>query len=84
MEKKLQKPHLTNCNLLIAQGLWQAYFQMLLIILQKKFIKSNVNIHMIIKCETCRIKYKDCECCLEYTIVKDDLIEYKCFCCNKN
>ena len=36
------------------------------------------------KCETCGIKYKDCECCLAYTNVKDDLIEYKCFCCNKN
>ena len=26
------------------------------------------------KCETCRIKYKDCECWLEYTNVKNDLI----------
>ena len=33
------------------------------------------------KCETCRIKYKGCECCLEYTIVKNNLIEYKCLCC---
>ena len=23
-------------------------------------------------------------CCLEYTNIKDDLIEYKCLCCNKN
>ena len=30
------------------------------------------------KCETCAIKYKDCECCIEYTYVKDDLILYKC------
>ena len=29
-------------------------------------------------CETCRIKYKYCRCCLEYTNFKDDLIEYKC------
>ena len=36
------------------------------------------------KCETCGIKYKDCECCLEYTSVKDDLIEYKCLFFNKN
>ena len=36
------------------------------------------------KCETCRIKYKYCECFLEYTNFKDDLIEYKCLCCNKN
>ena len=26
------------------------------------------------KCETCRIKYKSVECCLEYTNVKNDLI----------
>ena len=36
------------------------------------------------KCETCGIKYKDCECCLEYANVKADLIEYKCLCWNKN
>ena len=28
------------------------------------------------KCETCRIKYKGCDCCFEYTNVKDDLIEH--------
>ena len=36
------------------------------------------------KCETCRIKYKYCAYFLEYTNFKDDLIEYKCWCCNKN
>ena len=36
------------------------------------------------KCETCRIKYKDCDCFLEYTNFKDDLREHKCLCCNKN
>ena len=35
------------------------------------------------KCETCRIKYKCCNCFLEYTNFKDDLIEYKCLCCDK-
>ena len=30
------------------------------------------------------MKYKDCKCCLEQTNVKDDLIEYKCLCCNNN
>ena len=24
------------------------------------------------KCKTCGVKYKECECCLEYTNVKDD------------
>ena len=27
------------------------------------------------KCETCRIKYKYCDCFLEYKNFKDDLIE---------
>ena len=34
--------------------------------------------------ETCGIKYKYCDCFLEYKNFKDDLIEYKCLCCNKN
>ena len=33
------------------------------------------------KCEICGITYK---CFLEYINFKDDVIEYKCFCCNKN
>ena len=28
--------------------------------------------------ETCGLKYKNCECCLEYTKVKDGLIVFKC------
>ena len=28
------------------------------------------------KCETCGIKYKYCDCFLEYPNFKDDLIEY--------
>ena len=34
------------------------------------------------RCETCGIKYKYCDCFMEYTNFKDDLTEYKC--CNKN
>ena len=30
------------------------------------------------------IKYKCCDCFLEYTNFKDDAIEYKCLCSNKN
>ena len=26
-------------------------------------------------CETCEIRYKHCDCFLEYTVFKDDLIE---------
>ena len=36
------------------------------------------------KCDTCRIKHKYHDCFLEYTDLKDDLIEYQCLCCNKN
>ena len=36
------------------------------------------------KCETCGITYEVYNCFLEYTNFKDDLIEYKCLCCNKN
>ena len=30
------------------------------------------------------VKYNYCDCFLEYTNFKDDLIEYKCLVCNKN
>ena len=36
------------------------------------------------KCETCRIKYKYCDCFLGNTNFKDDLIEYQSLCCNRN
>ena len=36
------------------------------------------------KCKTCGIRYRLCNCFLEYTIFKDGLIKYKCLCCNKN
>ena len=35
-------------------------------------------------CESCVIRYKYCDCLLEYTNFKDDLIEYKCLVSNKN
>ena len=42
MGKKLQKLCPRGCNLLTAQDLWQAHYQILLIILLKEFIKTNV------------------------------------------
>ena len=36
------------------------------------------------KCKTYRIKQKDYEFCLEQKNIKNDLIPYKCLCCNKN
>ena len=41
-------------------------------------------IHNNKKYVTRGIKYKDCECRLEYISLKVDLIEYRCLCCNKN
>ena len=49
MEKKLQKICLTYFNLLTAQDLWQAHYQILSIILLKEFIELNVNTDMMIK-----------------------------------
>ena len=49
MEKKLQKIYLTYYNSFIAQGLWQANYQILSIIFLKMFTKLNVNIEMMIK-----------------------------------
>ena len=85
MEKKLQKIYLTYYNLLIVQDLLQAHYRILSIIFLKEFIELNVNLDMIKKkCETCKIKYTNCKCFLECTNLIDDLIEYKCLCCNKN
>ena len=36
------------------------------------------------KCENCWIKYKYCQCFLEYICFKDNLIEWKSLFCNKN
>ena len=36
------------------------------------------------KYENCIIKYKYYDCFLEYIRFKDNLIEYKCLCCNMN
>ena len=41
--------YLINYNLLMAQDLRQFYYQFLLIILQKKFVKLNANMDMVIK-----------------------------------
>ena len=69
----------------MVQDSWPAHYQIFLIILVKEFIKLNANIGIIIKkSKTSGIKYKDCECCLEYTNIKDDLILYKCLCCYRN
>ena len=49
MKKRLQKIYLTYYNLLIAQDLWQAHYQILSIIFLKKFLEFNVNMDMMIR-----------------------------------
>ena len=49
MDNKLQKIYLTYYNLLIAQDLWQAHYQILSIIFLKEFIELNVNTDMMMK-----------------------------------
>ena len=46
---KLEKPYPTDYNLLIAQDLWQAHYQILLIMLLKESIKLNINTNTMIK-----------------------------------
>ena len=61
------------------------YYQFLSIIFLKDFIELNVHSDMMIKkWETYAIEYKYCNCFLEYTNFKDDLISHKCLCCNKD
>ena len=49
MEKNCKKIYLTYYNLLIAQDLWQAHYQILSIISLKEFIELNVYSDITIK-----------------------------------
>ena len=49
IEKKLQKIYLTHYNLLTAQGLWQAHYQISSIIFLKELKGLNVNTDTMIK-----------------------------------
>ena len=65
------------------KDLWQARNQILPIISLKGFMKLNVNIGMMIK----NAKYLEFNAniaSLEYAIIKDDLLVYKCVCCSRN
>ena len=66
---------------MIVKHLWQAHYQNVANRIHR--IKCKY-IHDDKKCETCGIKYKYCDCFLEYTNFEDDLIEYKVLLCNKN
>ena len=49
----MQKASLTNFNFLIVQDLWQAYYQIFLMILLKEFMKLNAKMDMIKNPEEC-------------------------------
>ena len=49
MEKKLQQLYPNNYILFIVKDLWEAYYQILLLILLKEFIKLNLNTDTMIK-----------------------------------
>ena len=71
MEKTLEKIYVAYYNLLIAQDLWQVYYQILLIIFQKDFIELNLNIDtMIKKCETVELNTKIVSAFLNTQILK--------------
>ena len=80
MEKKLRKIYLAYYNLLMASSLSNLVNNLSKGIHRIKWEYGHVDK----KCETCGIKYKYCNCFPEYANFKDDLIENKCLCCNKN
>ena len=76
MEKKLQKINATYYNLLIAQDLWQAHYQILLTTFLNEFIELNVNMGAIIKnVKFVELQMKYATVLLSILTLKDDLIE---------
>ena len=57
MKKKLQKLYLADYNLLTVKDLWQAHYQILLIILLKELIKLNAQtaIHIVLNTQKIKI-----------------------------
>ena len=67
----MQKPYLTNYNLLTTKDSWQVDN----VAEGIHEVKGKYG-HTNKKCETCEIKYKNCNCCLEYKKVKHDSSEH--------
>ena len=61
----------------MAKDLWQTHYQILLKILLKEFINLNVNMDIMIEKMKCLELNTKIVSAVEYTNVKDDLIEYK-------
>ena len=71
---ELQKMYLTYYNLLMAHDLLQDYLSSLASNLSKGIHKTKCKYGQDNKkCETCRMKYKNCNCFLEYINFKDNL-----------
>ena len=64
------KACLIEYSFLKVQDLWQAYYQILLIILLKEFTIKCKYGNGNKKCENCRSKYEDCECFIVYVNFK--------------
>ena len=72
-------------NLLIAQDLWKAYYQILSTTFLKEFIKLNLNTDTLIKnVEIAESNKTIVTVFLDTKTLKDDLIEYKCLYCDKH
>ena len=68
---------------MIAQDLWQSSLSSLVNNVSERIHRNKCKFEYEDKrYETCGIKCKYCDCFLEYINFKDDLIEYKCLCCN--
>ena len=77
MEKQNgQELYLTYYNLLIAQDLWQAHYQVLSTVFLKEFIALNVNTDMMIR--IVKLAESIIIIAIEYMNFKYNLIEYKC------
>ena len=66
MEKELQKIYLAYYNLLIAQGSWQAHYQ---ILLMSEFIKLNVYTDTMIK----NVKLAESNICVGIVFLHEQL-----------
>ena len=84
MKKITQNIYLTYYNLLIVQDLWQGHYKILPIISLKEFIKSNVNMDLLMKnVKLVELTIKIATIFLSTKTLNYDLIKCKSLCCNK-
>ena len=69
MENELQKIYLAYYNLLIAQGSWQAHYQILIIVFLSEFIKLNVYTDTMIK----NVKLAESNICVGIVFLHEQL-----------